>query len=783
VIFFNGLTFKTKYMQLKIILRNLFRDRLNVIIILVSLMIGWACVDIVAIFIFRELKTDSFHQGSKQIYALYSNDPWVAGQKMFYNRFGSAEYMKNNFSQVEDLCRVKDAFPQKVSVNHNPFFDQPRVMEASSNFFSFFSFSLISGNAEDVLSTGEDIVISAELAYKYFGHNDPIGQLIQLTYRNTEKKFVITGIFKKPIENSQLNFDMVCKSGDDNSQCYIKLHKGATKEDLEKICLSQVESIPYIHGASHSQYYLESLHDTYFITAGLGAIQSHRDKTDLWIAAIIGIMILSIAFFNTLGLINNRLALKAKELTLRRINGSSKTGLIFDFIKENLVLFILAFAGCIYLLCLFIPLFNQLLNTNINLKYVFQPRIILLMLAVVLITIFPVIVFSIVKIPRILNPGFLQSINIKVSKNQQLPVFNIFQIAVSVILIVASLTIIKQMYFISNKPIGINKEVIQVKLPGQYQKMASAFKEELQDKPVIDKVAVSSSSPVLEHWLILLFYQQDGVEKQYSPVGFAGDENFISTLGLQVIQGEGFLGSVQENQGKCLINESLARLFPGEDLVGKNLPGMQDTKVTGIVKDFHYSSLKDRVEPAYVLCNNGGNILLVKPAFDQQLAAKEKIAAVWQKLIPDYPLNTETIGERFESLHQENDNFIKLIGSCSLISIFLSMIGLFAISYQRSIRRTKEIGIRKVNGAGILEILAMFNLDFVRWVFIAFIVALPFAWIAMHKWLEGFAFKTGLSWWVFALSGTVALVISMLTISCQSWRAATRNPVEALRYE
>ena len=770
-------------MQLKIILRNLFRDKLNVFIILVSLMIGWACVDIVAIFIFRELKTDGFHQDSKQIYALYSNDPWVTGQKMFYNRFGSAEYMKTNFSQVADFCRIKDAFPQKVSVSNNQFFDQPRVMAASSNFFTFYSFPLISGNPKDVLSTGEDIVISEELANKYFGHNDPIGQLIQLTYRDTEKKFVITGVFKKPTENTQLNFDMVCKSGDDNSQCYIKLHKGATKEEVEKTCLSQIESIPYVKGASHSQYYLESLNDTYFVTAGLGAIQSHRDKTDLWIAALIGMMILSIAFFNTLGLINNRLTLKAKELTLRRINGSSKTSLIFDFIKENLVLFVLAFAGCIYLLCLFIPFFNQLLNTNINLTYVFRPRVFLLMLAVVLITIFPVIVFTIIKLPQLLKPGFLQSIDFKVSKNQQLPVFNIFQIAVSVILIVASLTIIKQMYFISNKPIGIDKEVIQVKLPGEYQKMASAFKEELQENPVIDKVTVSSSSPVLGHWLILLFYQQDGLEKQYSPAGFAGDENFICTLGLQVTRGEGFRGSVQENQGKCLINESLARLFPGEDLVGENLPGMQDTKVIGIVKDFHYSSLKDRVEPAYVVCNNGGNTLLIKPTIDQQLAAKEKIAAVWQKLIPDYPMGTETIGERFESLHHENDNFIKLIASCSIISIFLSMIGLFAISYQRSIRRTKEIGIRKVNGARILEILAMFNLDFVRWVFIAFVIAMPFAWIAMHKWLEGFAFKTGLSWWIFVLSGIITLGIVLLTASWQSWRAAIRNPVEALRYE
>jgi putative ABC transport system permease protein len=761
----------------------MLRDKLNVCIILISLMMGWACVNIIGIFIFRELKTDCFHPDSKQIYALYSNDPWVSGQKMFFTRFGSVEYMKSSFSQVEDYCRVKDAFPIRISVNQNQFFDQPRVMAASSNFFGFFGFQLISGKADKVLAANENIVISNDLAYKYFGHSDPVGQVINLTFRNSEKRFTVTGVFKKPIENSQLNFDMVFKAGEDNSQCYIKLAEGATREEVEKICLTQIESIPYMQGASHSQYFLETLHDTYFVTAGLGTIQSHRDKNDLWIAAIIGIMILSIAFFNTLGLINSRLTLKAKELNVRRINGSSKTSLIFDFLKENLLLFLVAFIGSCFLTKLLVPSFNQLLSTNINLDYILQPGSILLVLVIFVFTFIPVIVFTLLKLPRVLRTGSLQQSGLKIAIQKQIPVFNIFQIAVSVILIVASVSIIKQMDYISNKPIGVDKEVIQVKIPAQYQKLSSVFKEGLENNPAAEKVAVSSSSPVLGHWLILLFYQQDGVKKQYSPAGFAGDENFIGTLGLQLLQGESFQGSVSANKNKCLINESLAKLFPGENLIGQILPGMQDTKVIGIVKDFHYTSLKNLVEPAYILCNEGGNSILIKPAPDQQAMVQKKIAEVWQKLIPDFPLDTQTIGERFEWLHKENSNYIKLIASCSIISIFLSMIGLFAVSYQGSIRRTKEIGIRKVNGAETSEILALLNKDFVKWVVIAFIIAVPVAYYAMYKWLENFAYKTELSWWVFVLSGLLALGIALLTVSFQSWKAATRNPVEALRYE
>jgi len=205
--------------------------------------------------------------------------------------------------------------------------------------------------------------------------------------------------------------------------------------------------------------------------------------------------------------------------------------------------------------------------------------------------------------------------------------------------------------------------------------------------------------------------------------------------------------------------------------------------VTGIVKDFHYSDLKSKVEPAFISFDNKGWHLLVKPAENREQQARSAISDIWQKLIPDYPLDIESVGDRFEWYHRGNVNFKRLIASCSLISLFLSMIGLFAISYQKTRARTKEIGIRKINGAKIIDILAMINKNFLKWIIIAFIISVPVAWYAMHKWLESYAYKTEMKWWIFALSGIIVLSISLLTVSWQSWRAATRNPVEALRYE
>jgi putative ABC transport system permease protein len=307
--------------------------------------------------------------------------------------------------------------------------------------------------------------------------------------------------------------------------------------------------------------------------------------------------------------------------------------------------------------------------------------------------------------------------------------------------------------------------------------------QELVKNNSINSISVVTASPVLEHFLVLLKYQQDGVEKQYTTAGFSGDENYLKVLGIQLIAGDGFSGILSGNSKKCLINQSFARLFPDQDLIGKGMPGMEDMIITGIVSDFHYSSLKSWVEPAFISFSKNGSHLLVKASDNQTVQARKIITQVWQELIPDFPVNIESVGDRYEWFHRENKNYMKLISSCSFISLFLSMIGLFTISFQRTRTRTKEIGIRKINGASVVEILAILNKEFGIWILLAILFAVPVAWYAMNKWLQNYAYKTEISWWIFALAGIITLCVTLLTVSWQSWRAATRNPVEALRYE
>jgi len=365
----------------------------------------------------------------------------------------------------------------------------------------------------------------------------------------------------------------------------------------------------------------------------------------------------------------------------------------------------------------------------------------------------------------------------------QIPVFNIFQLTVTLILLVCSFIIIKQMNYITNKDIGLDKEVVEVKLPFQYNDKAIVFKEEILKDPAVALVSVTPASPLLEYGMALFHYIENGEEKQYSPSIFSGDENFISTLGIKLIDGRNFSGNSASDKNNCIINESFVRKFSGQNLIGTKLPGDNDLTIIGIVKDFHYSSLKNEIAPGIITFDNTGNHLLVKPSASQLSILKQTIRETWQKLIPDYPLNIESVSERFEWYHRENTNYAKLIGSCCLISLFLSMIGLFAISFSSSKKRTKEIGIRKINGATILEVMSLLNKDFIKWVVIAFVIATPIAWYIMHTWLQNFAYKTELSWWIFAFVGMIALGIALITVSSQSLRAATKNPVESLRYE
>ena len=770
-------------MGFKSVLRSLLSTRLNSFIIIVSLAIGIACMNLITIFITKENNADGFHKSKNRIYALQADDPFRKGEKMYYILNGAAEYMKDNFAEVEDFCRIINASPFKVEANNQDYFDDKKTIAVSSNFFTFFSYQLIAGNPDHVLETTQDIVISKQLALKYFGNPDPVGQKLIFTNGSEEDEMFVSGVFDKPEESTQLNFEMVKLIGKKDSRCYLRLNENTNISQLEEKFAQNKKNIPIVHDDNPGTHYLKSMKAAYFDTGRRQTIENSRNKSDLLIALVIALMILGVALFNYLGLMNNRLMEKAREYAIRRINGGSKMNLITGFMLETITLVGVAFGLSLILMVGAIPFFNQLTSSFITTTYVFSLDNIFLLFGIPAFILLASFLFTFFRIGNGVKTETLKSRKVQSAGKFNIPAFNITQLAVAVILIIGSIIILKQIDYITNKNIGINKDVLEVKIPQKHKDLAPIFKAELEKNPSVKMVSLAQASPVLEHFLLLLHYDDNGVDKQYTPAGFVGDENYLKALGIEIVKGEDFSENAFSNQHKCIINESLAALFPKQHLIGKKLPGSEDNVVIGICKDFHYGSLKETIEPGYIAYGPDGFYLMVDPETNQSAQARKAVAATWNKLIDDFPLNMESIGDRYEWMHRENKNYAKLIGACCIISVFLSMIGLFAVSVSASRRRIKEVGIRKVNGAKITEILALLNKDFVIWVAVAYIIALPVGWYFMHKWLENFVYKTSLNWWIFALAGLVALLVALLTVSFQSWRAATRNPVEALRYE
>ncbi len=360
--------------NLKIILRSILRQKLNSGIIIFSLSIGLACFMLIILFISRELNTDGFHENKDRIYALKCDDPWIPGAKMYHCKFGSAEYMKVNFAQVEDFCRYNNSNSLKIIANNEDYIDHPQIIGASENFFRFFSYKLLTNNPGTALEANNSLVISSDLAKKYFGTDDPVGKIITLVNRNKTDQMTVTGIFEKPVDNTQLNFDMVRLIGEVDSRCYVRLVRNTDPEEMEKLFSEKKETIPVINTGTPGPYYLLPLRKAYFDTLRGLTVDINRDKRDLWISLIIGMMIIGIATFNYLGVLTNKFYGKVKEYYLRRINGSTIKSLITRFMLENSIIVAISFVTGIFLMLDALPFFNSLTNSKITSAFIWQPE-------------------------------------------------------------------------------------------------------------------------------------------------------------------------------------------------------------------------------------------------------------------------------------------------------------------------------------------------------------------------------------------------------------------------
>lgn len=680
---------------------------------------------------------------------------------------------------------------------------------ADSCFLKMFNFPLISGNPAMVLDNARSAVLTERTANKLFGDENPLGKELIIG----DFSFTVDGVLEDLPENSIFKFDLLV-SGLILKKMYpdiqnmwwgggaITFVKSLTDQNVTSI-KDALDLIPekyfpdYLKGReSYDVQALEKIHLDNHVT---GDAIPPVSESYLYMLMAIAIAVLFIACANFINLSTSQSGRRARETGLRKLAGGGRFQITCMFIGEAVALSLFAVVIAVYLADMFLPWFNELSQRNISINFA-DGKIILFVLVFGILTgflagIYPAILFSKYQPIQILHSRVSTSGN----KNGIRKGFIITQFLITIILITSQLFITRQISFMKNHDLGFNSEdlvsvPLRVKDENNRLAFAKLFAESLGREAksgAIKGVSITENVPGRNFPnRFAVIPEGSSPEDSKEMVVTSIDEHFTDVFQVPVISGRVFTDTIVNDRfGNVLINETAAKKAGWENSLGKKLRFKHEEEsvtVIGVIKDINISSLQTLVEPV-VYRYTGANWLAgyVTLRIDKKYYPEtiKFIRETWEKLAPDVPFQYFFIKDKYAERYRDEERLAKIVGTFTIIAVFLSCLGLFALIAWLSIQRTKEIGIRKINGASIVEIMFLLSNEFIKLVAIAFVISCPVAWLMMHKWLQNFAYKTELSWWIFGLSGVIAMVIAFLTVSLQTWRAATKNPVDALRYE
>jgi putative ABC transport system permease protein len=789
------------FSNIKFTARNFRNQKLFTTVNLAGLTLGIVSASLILIYISYELSFDKFHKNSARILRVYStytmggaNEAWVQ------NPTPLASFLQNKFPEIDKTVRIARIPKGLISAGDKNFFEDKIIM-ADSSIFDVFTFPFSIGDPNEVLAQPNSVVLTEATAEKYFGKSNPLGKTI-LYNRKTD--LTVTGIMKNIPGNTHLQFDMVVSMSaaktffwDDflenrmntNVFIYLLTNPGTDFERFEKSVSQATQE--YMQGdfGDNKLYHIQPLTSIHLHSDMGGEFAPNSDIKSIYILGTIALLILIIACINYINLSFSIISRRSTELGIRKIMGARKRQLIILYLLDASVLVGISLIISVLIVPDLLPEFGVLLGINMaeNIKFnSLLPGIVFLFLTITMIT-----GLASGWISSRINPmDTLRKTLIHRKKHigtQGLLV--LFQFGVSVALISSTLIVFRQMRFIRNLNLGFSKDQLMI-IPLNDNNIRSrivSFKQELTKNPNILSSGATSGLPGEMIWVASIDYEESNKQMPETMAFLEIDKDFVRTYGVQLK--EGYLPgdtACPYSGTPYLLNESAVKKLGWDKPVGKkfSLYSVKDGFVSGIIRDFHFKSLHEKIEPLFLFVRESNNkYLAVKLSTKGIISSVKYIHTLWNKMVPDSPFEYFFYGSYYDHLYKKEALFGKIIFIFSMIAILIACMGLFGLAAFFSERRTKEIGIRKVNGAVITEMMTMLNGEFLKWVFIAFIISTPVAWYAMHKWLQSFAYKTELSWWIFGLAGLLAMVIALLTVSWQSWRAATRNPVEALRYE
>ena len=786
----------------KLAFRNTLKNRLSSIINIVGFSIGMAACLFIFLFVKYETSFDTFYPNATKIFRIVSSTSNNGNvSKSGFTWFPMAPDIKNEIPGIDDFCRISGIKPTKFFIK-NEVHKIDKLRFVDDNFFDFFDFKLKAGNPETALNSADKIVLTEKKAKQLFGDKNPLGATLMFNH----KLVTVSGITANPPSNTHLVYDALISikyvvqsdlywknyGGGITFLSYLQLSENVTSQQIEsalpKFLYNKINKDWEDRGLSLKAS-LQNIQEVHLSDNSFNYdCPTNRSKKSMYIIVSISALILLLASINYIILYMAQKITKKKDIKILKMFGASKFGLMAQTYIEVLIITAIASVFGILLLLLGIPFLNKYLQTTILIENNIVSAISFLGLAILvvsfLVTYFSTQKFSFSKIISSKKKGII----VENSKEKKGNILISFQFAIVIVLLIAVLIIYKQNHLLLNTELGFDKENIMTLQSNEefLNNELIQFKQELQQLSEIHSVSLSSQ--MIGNDITMNGYTI-GDEKEIAMLKVLyTDADFLKCFKINLLSGRNFKVNNEFEKNTILINQQLAKKAGWDHPIDKNIYRDGSLKVIGVVEDFNFASLENKIQPMLIMSNpewDGWRYSVVNIKFQtsniQPLLLE--ISNRWKARFPETSFEISFLDDVLASNYVQLKAQQKMSVLFSLIGILIAIIGLLGLTIFSTRTRIKEIGIRKVNGASIIDIIRLLIKDFMKWVAIAFISACPIAYYIMGKWLENFAYKTTLSWWIFALVGVFALGIALLAVSWISWKAAISNPVEALKVE
>ncbi|GAB3557536.1 ABC transporter permease [Spirosoma fluminis] len=803
--------------------RNLNRNRAFSAINIAGLSIGLATCILISLFVLDELSYDRFNEKADRIVRVYFEGSMSGGKIHEAHVMPPvAQTLKANYPEVREATRLRKAGAPIIAYG-NQTFKETAVVFADSNFFEVFTLPFVKGDPKTALSQPNTIVITQAVAQKYFGNDDPIGKI--LTIKTGEVTCKVTGVIEPIPANSHFHFDFFASMASvpdaktpswmtSEYFTYLVLPEGYNYKQLEAKLPHVIETymgpqLQQSFGMSLAQFrqkgndvgfFLQPLTDIHLHSNFAYDLSPAGDIRYVYMFGAIALFMLLIACINFMNLSTAGASKRRKEVGIRKVMGSVKSALVNQFLTESVLLTMLALGLAIGLVYVALPLFNDLSGKALSLNFLAAPWLLpsLLFLGFVvgiLAGSYPAFILSSFTPVTVLK-GAGSALQSKPGGGRRglslRSTLVVVQFSISFILMVGTTVVYQQLSYIQNTKLGYDKDqVLVVQETWRLGKNESVLRDQLLHDARVANATVSGYLPAgpsgNNNFMV---YPDDNTSQFLKALQYQVDENYIPTLGMKMIAGRNFSKDFGTDSTGIILNETAAKAFGwgtkalGHTITRPDNEGRKATyRVIGIVKDFHFRSLHERIAPLMMTLGQNSGLVIARVQTKDVMGLLASVEKQWARFAAEAPLEYSFLDQNFNATYQAEQKTGRILGLFAGLTIFVACLGLFGLATFMAEQRTKEIGVRKVLGASVSSLIGLLSADFLKPVLIAIVIASPIAWYAMSRWLQDFAYRINMEWWMFALAGMAAILIALLTVSYQSIKAALMNPVKSLRSE